>query len=56
MPEDYTRISIYVPKNKQADKPLERLYKLAEKQDRSLNYMVVQAVIEYVEREEKKKG
>lgn len=52
---DFTRISIYVPKDKQKQKPLERLYALGQQRDRSLNYMIVQAVLEYVEREEKKK-
>jgi len=51
---DFTRISIYVPKNKQSEHPLERLYAIAKKRDRSLNYMIVQAVLAYVEREEKK--
>ncbi len=55
MATDFTRISIYVPKSKQGDKPLERLHKLAEAQDRSLNYMIVQAILDYVNREEKKK-
>jgi hypothetical protein len=50
-----TRISIYIPQNKQKDKPLERLYKLAQTRDRSLNYMILEAVLTYVEREEKKK-
>mgnify|MGYP002622800359 CR=1 FL=1 len=52
--QDFTRISIYVPKDKQRLKPLERLHALGQKQDRSLNYMIVQAVLEYVKREEKK--
>ncbi len=55
MATDFTRISIYVPQRFQKEKPLERLYKLGEKNDRSLNYMVVQAVLDYVSREEKKK-
>jgi len=35
-----------------ADKPVERLVALGEKRDRSVNYLVVQAIIEYLEREE----
>ncbi len=50
------RLSIYVPQEKLQLKPLERLAKLAKKRDRSINYMVVQAIIEYVEREERKEG
>jgi len=56
MDSDFTRISIYVPKSKQKERPLERLYKLGQDRDRSLNYMIVQAVLDYVKREEKKKG
>jgi len=40
------RISIYVPKSKQAEKPVERLMKLGEKKDRSINYLVVEAILE----------
>ena len=49
------RISIYVPKSKQAEKPVERLMKLGEKKDRSINYLVVEAILEYLKHEEKKK-
>ncbi len=51
--DDFTRISIYVPKEKQKEKPLERLSKLGRARDRSLNYMIVEAVMDYVRREEK---
>ena len=51
---DFTRISIYVPKRFQQKNPLERLYKLGKKDDRSINYMIVKAVTDYVEREERK--
>lgn len=51
---DFTRISTYVPKEKHKEKPLERLYKLGQERDRSLNYMIVQAVLDYVQREERK--
>jgi predicted transcriptional regulator len=54
MPDDFTRISIYVPLAKQTEKPLERLVKLGQKRDRSLNYMIIAAILDYVEREEKK--
>jgi hypothetical protein len=50
------KISIYVPKNKMEQRPVERLMKLAEMKDRSVNYLVVEAIIEYLEREEKRKG
>ncbi|HDI11719.1 MAG TPA: ribbon-helix-helix protein, CopG family [Candidatus Acetothermia bacterium] len=48
------KISIYIPQNKAHLNVIERLRKLAEKKDRSINYLVVQAIIEYLEREEKK--
>ncbi len=50
---EFDKLSIYIPVNKQIRQPLERLQKLARKQDRSLNHMVVQAILEYVEREER---
>lgn len=50
------KISIYVPKNKMEQRPVERLMKLAETKDRSVNYLVVEAIIEYLEREERRKG
>jgi len=50
------KISIYVPKNKLDQKPVERLMKLAETKDRSINYLVVEAIIEYLSREEKRKN
>lgn len=53
-PEDFTRISIYVPKNKQGEEPLKRLHRLGEQRDRSLNYMIIAAIVDYVEREEAK--
>ena len=48
------KLSIYVPQEKRQHQPIERLTKLAKKRDRSVNYLVVQAILEYVEREEKK--
>ena len=34
------KLSIYIPQPKQAEKPVERLTKLGEKRDRSINYLV----------------
>lgn len=48
------KISIYVPKGKIDQRPVERLLKLAEAKDRSVNYLVVEAILEYLKREEKK--
>jgi len=51
---DFTRISIYASKNKRKERPLERLYALGQQSDRSLNYMVVVAISDYLKSEEKK--
>ena len=45
-------VTIYLPQSKQDQQPLERLQKLAEERDRSVNYLAVQAILEYLEREE----
>ena len=45
--------SIYIPQKKMEERPVERLVKLGEKRDRSVNYLVVNAIIEYLEREER---
>jgi predicted transcriptional regulator len=34
--------------------PVERLMKIGAKKDRSINYLVVEAIIQYLEREENK--
>lgn len=51
-------ITIYLPQKHQNEQVLERLQKLAQKRDRSVNYLAVQAILEYLEKEEKqeKKG
>ena len=49
------KLSIYVPQKYRDKKPIDRLAKLAKKRDRSVNYLVVQALIEFADREEKKK-
>ena len=48
------KLSIYIPQAKMAQKPVERLMKLSEKRDRSINYLVVAAILEYLKREEGK--
>jgi predicted transcriptional regulator len=50
------KLAFYVPQSKREQKPIERLIKLAKKQDRSVNYLVIQAILEYVEREERKEA
>jgi len=46
------KVSIYVPKNKVEYRPIERLAALAEKQDRSVSYLAVEAILEYLKEEE----
>lgn len=48
------KISIYVPKSRIDQQPVERLLKLAETKDRSVNYLVVEAILEFLKREEKR--
>lgn len=49
------KLSIYIPQKKMAEKPVERLMKLGKQRDRSVNYLVVEAILQYVQREEPKK-
>lgn len=49
------KLSVYVPLKKMGEKPVERLMALGEKHDRSINYLVVEAILQYVNREEAKK-
>jgi len=49
------KLSIYVPKSKIRQRPVERLIKVGQKKDRSVNYLVVEAILQYLEREEKKR-
>ena len=48
------KLSIYIPQKKMEEKPVQRLIRLSEKKDRSINYMVVEAILEYLKREERK--
>jgi len=48
------KLSIYIPQKKMEEKPVERLIRLGNKKDRSINYMAVEAILEYLKREERK--
>lgn len=48
------KMSIYIPQDKLKQRPVERLMKLGEKRDRSVNYLVVEAILQYLTREETK--
>jgi len=52
--EIFDKISIYIPQTKKDQKPVERLIHLSRKRDRSINYLVVDAILDYLKREEKK--
>ncbi len=54
MAEVRDKLSIYIPQEKMKEKPVERLMKLGKERDRSVNYLVVQALLEYLDQEEKK--
>jgi predicted transcriptional regulator len=52
-----TTLSIYIPRKKDGERLTERLARMAEQRDRSVNYLVVEAISEYLDRAEaEKKG
>jgi predicted transcriptional regulator len=48
---DTQTISLYVPEKAQRERVIERLAKLGEKRDRSVNYLVVEAILQYLDQE-----
>jgi len=48
------KMSVYIPQRKAAQNVMDRLRKLGEKKDRSINYLVGEVIIQYLDREEKK--
>jgi len=44
-------ISLYVPEKAQEKRLVERLIELGEKRDRSINYLIVEAILQYLDRE-----
>jgi predicted DNA-binding protein len=47
-------MSVYIPQSKMKKRLLERLIRLGEQRDRSVNYLVIEAIIEYLDRVEEK--
>jgi len=45
-------LSVYISKSKAEKRPIERLSKLAKKRDRSVNYLMVEAILQFLDREE----
>jgi len=48
------KLSIYIPQRRIDEKPVERLIQLGKRRDRSVNYLVVEAILQYLDREENK--
>ena len=48
------KLSIYIPQSKIGQKPVQRLIRLGDRNDRSINYLAVEAIFEYLKREEAK--
>jgi predicted transcriptional regulator len=48
------KLSIYVPQQKLEHEPVQRLMRLGKRRDRSVNYLVVEAILQYLDREETK--
>ena len=46
------KLSIYIPQSKIEQKPMESLIKLGAKRDRSVNYLAIEAILAYLDREE----
>ena len=46
------KLSIYIPQSKIEQKPVQRLMRLANKKERSINYLVVEAILEYLDKGE----
>jgi len=47
-------MSIYIPQKHLGRDPVRKLKELGKKKDRSINYLVMEAILEYLEREEQK--
>ena len=48
------KLSAYIPRSKRNLRPVQRLIALGEERDRSVNYLVVEAILQYLDREERK--
>jgi len=44
-------LSIYIPDTKKPQQPVQRLMRLGAQRDRSVNYLVVDAILQYLDRE-----
>jgi len=48
------KMSIYIPQRSLEKRPVERLIQIADQKDRSVNYVTMEAILQYLEREERK--
>ena len=49
------KVAIYIPAKTGGPRTVSRLHALAKKKDRSVNYLMVEAIVQYLEKEERKK-
>jgi len=54
MKKNMDMIAVRIPQTKMARRPIERLIQLSQKRDRSLNYLAVEAILAYLEKEERR--
>lgn len=47
------KLSIYIPQGRREEQLIERLQKIAKKQERSVNYLIIKTMLEFIEREER---
>ncbi len=45
-------LSVYFSKDRAAMRPVERLARLAQQRERSVNWLVVEAIVQYLDQEE----
>jgi len=45
-------LSVYISLSKADARPIERLRRLSKERDRSMNYLIVEAILQYLDREE----
>jgi predicted transcriptional regulator len=56
MNKEQWQLTIYVPKGLRQERPLERLRKLARQRRRSLNFLVLEAILHYLRAQESKQN
>ncbi len=54
MPRSLDKLSVYIPQKYEQHNLLERLREMGKRRDRSPNYLIVEAILQYLEREENK--